>query len=70
MDPFTDVKCVKGANVKPNRSFTLGIDTPDVLVEPDNMTIAESPCHPNEPVKVPDETTKVHCLVCGAPFAI
>lgn len=63
-------KGVKGMSFKPNRSFSFGIETPDALVEPDDMIIAESPCHPNEPVKVPDETTKVHCLVCGSAFAI
>jgi len=64
-------KGVKGIKFKPNRSFSLGIETPDALAEPDDMMIAEPPCHPNEPVKVPEEqTSKVHCLVCGTPFAV
>ena len=64
-------KGVKGIKFKPNRSFSLGIETPDALAEPDDMMIAEPPCHPNEPVKVPEEQTlKVHCLVCGTPFAV
>jgi hypothetical protein len=63
-------KGVKGMKFKPNQSFTFGIETPDALVEPDDMMIAEAPCHPNEPVKIPDETTKVYCLVCGSAFAV
>jgi hypothetical protein len=62
---------VKGMTFKPNRSFSLGIETPDALAEPDDMMIAEPPCHPNEPIKVPDDNaSKVHCLVCGALFAV
>jgi hypothetical protein len=35
------------------------------------MMIAEPPCHPNEPVKVPEENVStVHCLMCGEPFAV
>lgn len=65
------LKGVKGMKFEPNASFSLGIETPDALAEPDDaMTIAEPPCHPNEPVKVPDGTAKVHCLICGNPFAI
>jgi hypothetical protein len=64
-------KGVKGMTLKPNRSFSLGIETPDALVEPDDMMIAEPPCHPNEPVKVPEENVStVHCLMCGEPFAV
>lgn len=60
----------KGIDFKPNRDFTLGIETPEPLFEPDDMVIVEPPCHPNEPIKVPEEATgQVHCLVCGATFA-
>jgi hypothetical protein len=62
---------IKGITFQPSNDFTLGIPPPDPLVEPDDMVIAEPPCHPNEPVKVPDEATScVHCLVCGTPFAV
>ncbi|MFJ6003670.1 hypothetical protein [Arthrobacter sp. NPDC092385] len=62
-------KGMKGMKLVPNRSFSLGVDTPDALAEPDDMIIAEPPCHPNEPVKVPEENLKqVHCLVCGSAF--
>lgn len=65
------LKGIKGMTVKPNRSFSLGIETPDALAEPDDMMIAESPCHPNEPVKVPEEqASKIYCLVCGSAFAV
>jgi hypothetical protein len=63
-------KMFKGMKVKPNRSFSLGIETPDALTEPDDMMIAEPPCHPNEPMKIPDGTAKVHCLICGDAFAV
>ena len=65
------LKGVKGMSFKPNRSFSLGIETPEALAEPDDMLIAEPPCHPNEPVKVPEEqSSKVYCLVCGSAFAV
>ncbi|MDJ0375877.1 hypothetical protein [Cryobacterium sp. PH31-L1] len=64
-------KGVKGLKFKPDRSFSLGIETPDALTEPDDMMIAEPPCHPNEPIKVPEENAaKVHCLICGTAFAV
>lgn len=45
---------------------------PDALVEPeDDMVIVTSPCHRYEPVKVPSHATgRLHCLVCGDPFAV
>jgi uncharacterized Zn finger protein (UPF0148 family) len=61
---------IKGMTVKPNRSFSFGIETPDALAEPDDMMIAEPPCHPNEPVKIPDGTAKVYCPVCGTAFTV
>jgi hypothetical protein len=67
VDAFTGIK---GMDFKPDRNFSLDIPTPEPLTEPDDMVIVEPPCHPNEPVKVPDGATgRVHCLVCGAPFA-
>lgn len=63
-------KGVKGLSFKPNRNFTFGIDAPDPLIEPDDMVIVEPPCHPNEPIKVPEEATeRLHCLICGNAFA-
>lgn len=63
-------KGMKGFEFKPNSSFSLGIETPEPLIEPDDMVIVEPPCHPNEPLKVPEEATaRVFCLVCGTPFA-
>jgi hypothetical protein len=45
-------------------------DPPTALHEPNDMIILASPCHPWEPVKVPEEATvRVHCLICGEPFA-
>jgi hypothetical protein len=46
---------------------------PDALVEPnDDMIIVSSACHPYEPVKIRRDlaTAQLHCLVCGARFAL
>ena len=62
-------KGLKGVSFKPSRNFTLGVEAPDPLVEPDDMVIVEPPCHPNEPIKVPEQATEhVHCLICGSSF--
>lgn len=62
-------KGMKGITFKPNRDFHLDNDAPVPLAEPDDMEIAEPPCHPEEPVKVPEGATgRIHCLICGAPF--
>jgi hypothetical protein len=46
-------------------------DAPAPLVEPDDMSIVMSPCHAYEPIKIPAEHTgPLHCLVCGAAFAV
>jgi hypothetical protein len=43
---------------------------PDTLAEPDDMLIVQPPCHPWEPIKVPEQYEgQLHCLLCGAPFA-
>jgi hypothetical protein len=45
-------------------------EPPAALHEPNDMIILAPPCHPWEPVKVPDgATARVYCLVCGEPFA-
>ncbi|NYE95893.1 hypothetical protein FHU41_002143 [Psychromicrobium silvestre] len=69
-DAFTDAfKGIGGMKFEPNSSLSLNIETPDPLIEPDDMVIVEPPCHPNEPLKVPDSyTERVFCLICGSPF--
>lgn len=63
-------KGAKGLTFKRNRSFTFGADAPDAIAEPDDMVIVQPPCHPNEPVKVPEANAgRVYCLVCGGEFA-
>lgn len=43
----------------------------DPLVEPEDMIVVTSPCHAWEPIKIPEEHMgPVHCLVCGAAFAV
>jgi len=65
----------KGMNSKFLRFEKTGhIDTPagpDPLVEPSDMVVVASPCHAYEPIKVPeDHTGPLHCLICGAAFAV
>jgi ribosomal protein S27E len=63
-------KGMKGVEFKPDPNFSLEIDIPAPLVEPNDMTIVEPPCHPTEPLKIPERAApRVHCLICGAPFA-
>lgn len=61
---------IKGMSFKPDGNFTLGIEVPEPLTEPDDMIIVEPPCHPSEPIKVPEHATEhIHCLICGSLFA-
>lgn len=47
------------------------VDIPPTPQEADDMEMVESPCHPWEPIKIPPDWTEVlHCLVCGAEYAI
>lgn len=44
---------------------------PAALVEPDDMVIVDPPCHPEEPVKIPEGmATPLHCLICGSKYAV
>jgi hypothetical protein len=43
---------------------------PDPLVELDDMAVISPPCHPWEPIKVPEAAQPpYYCLLCGEPFA-
>jgi hypothetical protein len=56
------IKYTRGSNDAP---------APAPLVEPDDMLAIEPPCHPWEPVKVPQERADsgpVFCLVCGESY--
>lgn len=62
---------VRGLTYTPDPNFSLDLPSPEPLVEPNDMIIVEPPCHPNEPIKVPESSlTRLHCLICGEPFAI
>jgi endogenous inhibitor of DNA gyrase (YacG/DUF329 family) len=64
-------KGVKGMAFKPDPSFSLDIPTPEPLHEPNDMVIVEPPCHPNEPLKVPEDATRhIFCLICATPFTV
>ncbi|TDZ93892.1 hypothetical protein [Mycobacteroides salmoniphilum] len=69
MDVVNDeMKRMFGKSYKPGRS---NAPAPTPLIEPDDMIIVEPPCHPWEPVKVPEEradTGPIHCLVCGETY--
>ena len=43
---------------------------PVALHEPDDMTILAPPCHPAEPIKIPESRlgTAIYCLSCGTAF--
>ena len=63
-------KGMEGITFKPDASFSLGIESPEPLHEPDDMVIVEPPCHPSEPLKVPEGATgHIHCLICGVEFS-
>ncbi|WP_457135491.1 hypothetical protein [Mycobacteroides abscessus] len=70
MDVVNDeMKRMFGKNYKPGRS---NAPVPTPLVEPDDMIIIEPPCHPWEPVKVPEERADsgpLFCLVCGESYS-
>ena len=64
-------KGAKGIDFTANRNWSRGVPTPEPLTEEDDMVIAEPPCHPHEPVKVPaEERGSLHCIVCGSAFAV
>ena len=57
--------------LKMSVSTTGELEPPDVLIEPSDMAIVASPCHPWEPVKIADYwRAPVHCLVCGQTFVV
>lgn len=61
---------IQGMKVESGSCFALDHDVSKSLVEPDDMIAVEPPCHPNEPLKVPESSTnQVFCLVCGQMFA-
>lgn len=46
-------------------------DHPASLREPNDMLEVQSPCHPWEPVKVPDQWgLPLFCLICGTAYRI
>lgn len=59
----------KGVRYEPGRS---NAPAPTALHEPEDMLIVEPPCHPWEPVKVPQERAgsgPLYCLVCGETYS-
>lgn len=61
---------IKGMEFEMNEDFSFDIPDPEPLSEPDDMVIVVPPCHPKEPLKVPEDLRPpIHCLICGASFA-
>ncbi len=65
--------------VKPLRGSFISVEVeqserpaePDPLVEADDMVMISPPCHPWEPVKVPEGVQAPHyCLVCGMAYVV
>lgn len=62
----------KYLRMAPGDGIDMDVETPEPMIEPNDMVIVESPCHPNEPIKVSDQAVAapIHCLVCGVAFAV
>lgn len=57
--------------IKFDVTFDAAPEEPDPLVEPDDMVMIAPPCHPWEPVKVPeDAVAPFYCLLCGEAYAV
>lgn len=59
----------KGITFKKGRNTA---PAPTELSEPNDMVIVEPPCHPWEPVKVPEEradAAPLYCLICGSQYS-
>lgn len=64
-------KSVRGKFLKLEANSSAKPPRPDPLVEPADMHMIASPCHPWEPVKVPSEAqAPFYCLLCGQPYAL
>lgn len=73
LNQFTDQlkDAVRGSKFIKFESSNERIEVPDPLAEPDDMVIIAPPCHPWEPVKVPDDSTApYYCLLCGEAYAV
>jgi hypothetical protein len=64
---------------KPTRNSFIKFDVkqsprpsePDPLVELDDMMMIAPPCHPWEPVKVPENSSApYYCLICGEAYTV
>ena len=63
-------KGVKGFTFKADNGYSSQEVPPEPLVEANDMTIVEPPCHPAEPIKIPPGSlASVHCLICGSLFS-
>ncbi|MEO6116273.1 MAG: hypothetical protein ABIP33_07810 [Pseudolysinimonas sp.] len=62
---------VQGSKFIKVESSNERVEIPDPLVELDDMAMIAPPCHPWEPVKVPDESSApYYCLLCGEAYAV
>lgn len=65
-------KGLNGPNITVRRTGRSESPEPPMpLLEPNDMVIVASPCHAWEPIKAPEaRVAPLHCLVCGAAFAV
>lgn len=53
------------------KANSMPMHEPHPLHEPQDMVVVQSPCHPEEPIKITEDWQEpLHCLVCGSTFAI
>jgi hypothetical protein len=65
-----ELKKAFGKNYKPGKN---NAPAPTPLVEPDDMLMVEPPCHPWEPVKVPQDRADsgpLYCILCGETYSV
>jgi hypothetical protein len=66
-----ELKFSKNSGLTFKRGKADGPAEPDPLVEPDDMAMVAPPCHPWEPVKVPEDASMpIHCVLCGQAFTV
>jgi hypothetical protein len=64
-------KALCGHNWISVKTTATGLPVPDALHEPNDMAIVQPPCHSWEPIKIPEQRGgRLHCLICGSPFAV
>jgi hypothetical protein len=62
-------RSTRGVRFGPSDDVASAADS--LLDEPDDMMIVVPPCHPDEPLKVPEDVSQpFFCRLCGAAFGV